>query len=53
LEKCGLLTSEWVGKKTGRQRRYYRLTAHGQRLWREQHDHWCSFTRVINALLDL
>jgi DNA-binding PadR family transcriptional regulator len=67
LEKRGLLTSEWVapptqgqkslrrgaGKKTGRQRRYYRLTARGQRLWREQRDHWRAFSRGVNALLGL
>ena len=58
LEKRGLLTSAWqaaptlrTGRKTGRQRRYYRLTAHGQRLWREQRDHWQSFSRGVNALL--
>ena len=67
LEKRGLLTSEWVGpptqgdkqlrrgaaKKTGRQRRYYRLTARGERLWREQRDHWRAFSRGVNDLLGL
>ena len=66
LEKRGRLTSEWSpastdqsqlrrgkGKKTGRQRRYYRLTARGQRLWREQRDHWRAFNRGVNALLGL
>jgi DNA-binding PadR family transcriptional regulator len=53
LEKRSLLTSEWVGKQTGRQRRYYRLTARGQRLWREQRDHWCTFSSGVNALLGL
>ena len=67
LEKRGLLTSEWVGpptrsgkelrrggrKNTGRPRRYYRLTARGQRLWREQRDHWRTFSRGVNALLGL
>ena len=53
LEKRGLLTSKWVGKKTGRQRRYYRLTARGQRLWREQRDQWRTFSRGVNALLDV
>ena len=67
LEERGLLTSEWIsppahsqrqnrrgeGKNTGRQRRYYRLTARGQRLWREQRDHWRTFNRGVNALLGL
>ncbi len=51
LEKRGLLTSEWKGPKSGRQRRYYRLTARGQRLWRKQRDHWRTFSRGVNALL--
>ena len=68
LEKRGLLTSEWknppslrkgsgfqrgTGPKHGRQRRYYRLTARGQRLWRDQRDHWRAFSRGVNALLGL
>ena len=53
LEKRGLLTSEWKGPKHGRQRRYYRLTARGHRLWREQRDQWRSFSRGVNALLGL
>ena len=53
LEKHGLLTSEWRGPKHGRQRRYYRLTARGQRLWREQRQQWLTFSRGVNALLGL
>ena len=47
LEKRG------AAKTTGRQRRYSRLTARGERVWREQRDHWRSFSRGINALLGL
>lgn len=66
LEKRGLLTSEWkpagggdrqlrraTGQKLGRQRRYYRLTALGQRLWREQRNHWRAFATSVNDLLGL
>ncbi len=53
LEKRGLLTSEWKGPKRGRQRRYYRLTALGQRLWREERGQWRSFSHGVNALLGL
>jgi PadR family transcriptional regulator len=53
LEKRGLLTSEWKGPKDGRQRRYYRLTARGQRLWREQREHWRNFARDVSSLLGL
>ncbi len=53
LERRGLLTSKWTGPKRGRQRRYYRLTARGQHLWREQRVHWRTFSRGINSLLGL
>ena len=53
LEKRGLLTSEWKRPRSGRQRRYYRLTARGQRLWREQRDQWRTFSRAVNAVLGL
>ena len=51
LEKRGLLTSQWRGAKRGRQRRYYRLTARGQLLWRTQRDQWRIFSRGVNSLL--
>ena len=53
LEKRGLLASEWKEPRRGRQRRYYRLTARGQRLWREQRGQWRTFSRAVNALLGL
>jgi DNA-binding PadR family transcriptional regulator len=53
LEKRGLLTGEWKGQRGGRQRRYYRLTARGQRLWRKQRTQWRAFSRAVNALLGL
>ena|ERR1051326_6396278 len=51
LEKRGLLASKWKGPGTGRRRRYYRLTARGQRLWREQRNQWRTFSRDVNSLL--
>jgi transcriptional regulator len=53
LERRGLLASKWSSKKSGRQRRYYRLTARGERRWREQRDHWRTFAHAVNALLGL
>lgn len=53
LEKRGLLASEWKGRRSGRQRRYYRLTARGQRQWREQRAQWRTFSRGVNSLLGL
>ncbi|HUK81777.1 MAG TPA: helix-turn-helix transcriptional regulator [Verrucomicrobiae bacterium] len=53
LEEQGLVTSEWKEPKRGRQRRYYRLTARGQCLWREQRAQWRAFCRGVNSLLGL
>ena len=51
LEKQGFVTSHWQGPKHGRQRRYYCLTARGQRAWAEQRRQWNAFTRAVNVLL--
>ncbi len=53
LEEQGLVTSHWEGPKDGRQRRYYRLTSRGQRVWNEQRHQWTTFSRAVNALLHL
>ena len=53
LERQRLVTSHWEGPKDGRQRRYYRLTTTGHRVWREQRGQWNAFTRAVNALLHL
>ena len=53
LEKQGLVTSNWQGLKTGRPRRYYRLTGRGRRAWRMWQDQWKQFSRDLNVLLGL
>jgi PadR family transcriptional regulator PadR len=53
LEKQGLVTSHWKGPTDGRPRRYYRLTPRGQRVWQQHRRQWTTFTRAINALLNL
>jgi PadR family transcriptional regulator PadR len=52
LEKQGFVVSHWKGPKDGRQRRYYRLTPRGQRIWQQQRRQWTTFTHAINALLN-
>ncbi len=52
LETQGFVASHWKGPKEGRQRRYYQLTARGQRVWQQQRRQWITFTRAINALLN-
>jgi len=51
LERRGLLVSERTCPKKGHERRYYRLTNTGQRLWREQRDQWSAFRRGVDLLL--
>jgi DNA-binding PadR family transcriptional regulator len=51
LERQGFIAGQWQGPKHGRQRKYYRLTARGQRVWREQRVQWRAFSNAVNALL--
>jgi DNA-binding PadR family transcriptional regulator len=53
LEKQGLATSSWRGPKTGRRRKYYRLTPRGRRAWATRRKQWQQFSRDLNALLGL
>jgi DNA-binding PadR family transcriptional regulator len=51
LENQGLIAGSWNHPKRGHERRYYRLTGRGRRVWREQRRQWNSFTRAVDALL--
>jgi DNA-binding PadR family transcriptional regulator len=51
LERRGLATSQWLGPKDGRRRRYYRITERGRRALRERRRQWQSFRRALNRLL--
>ncbi|MGD1018059.1 MAG: PadR family transcriptional regulator [Verrucomicrobiia bacterium] len=53
LEKQGLVTGYWQEPKTGRQRKYYRLTARGHRAWKTHREQWQRFSRDLNVLLGL
>ena len=53
LESQGLVTSFWRTPRPGRERRYYRLTARGEREWRRRRSQWASFATSLNALLGL
>src|SRR5512143_3004754 len=50
LEAQGLLKSDWR-VEDGRPRRYYRLSAHGERLEKELGAEWRGLARVIGDLL--
>lgn len=51
LEEQRLVTSYWRTPRSGRQRRYYRLTARGERAWRQRRQQWRKFTAAVNSLL--
>lgn len=50
LEKRGWLEGHWVEKVGQRRRRYYRLTADGRRMLKEQRSGWLSFVAAINRV---
>jgi len=51
LERRGLVTSQWLGPKYGRCRKYYRITERGRRALRERRRQWRDFSRSLNHLL--
>jgi PadR family transcriptional regulator, regulatory protein PadR len=51
LHKRGYLRSEWRTGETGKQRKYYGLTAAGRTAARRSEQEWFSFTKVVNAIL--
>jgi transcriptional regulator len=50
MEKRGWLEGRWVEKSGHRSRRYYRLTADGRRMLKEQRSGWQSFVAAINRV---
>jgi DNA-binding PadR family transcriptional regulator len=50
MEKRGWIRGRWVEKAGQRRRRFYRLTASGQRVLAEQRSHWREFALAINRV---
>jgi transcriptional regulator len=50
LEKRGFLEGHWVEKAGQRRRRYYRLTAQGRKVLKEQKNTWAEFVNAINRI---
>jgi len=50
LEKRGFLEGHWVEKAGQRRRRYYRLTAQGRKVLKEQRNTWAEFVNAINRI---
>jgi PadR family transcriptional regulator, regulatory protein PadR len=53
LQRRQLVTSRLVTPTRGHERRYYRLTARGNRAWQDQRQQWRTFVAALNALLGL
>jgi len=52
LERRGLVRSAWKGPSEGRRRRYYRLTARGQRALRQLRHQWRDLRDTLDKLLE-
>ena len=52
LEKRGLLKSQWRTGDTGRERKYYSLTAKGRKAASDYEKQWHKLTGAIKAVLE-
>ena len=50
LEKRGFITGVWVEKAGQRRRRYYKLTAQGKTVLKEQRTSWAEFVNAIDRI---
>jgi transcriptional regulator len=50
LEKRGLLEGRWVEKAGQRRRRYYRLTAAGRKMLKQQRGLWRNFVHAMDLV---
>ena len=51
LENRGLLTADWKMSDTGRESKFYRLTAKGRRQLKEEAASWLRLTEAIGLIL--
>jgi len=51
LEDKGMITGRWVEKTGERRRRFYRLTAQGRAMLRQQRSVWDDFISAVNQVL--
>jgi PadR family transcriptional regulator, regulatory protein PadR len=50
LEQRGFIEGRWVEKPGQRRRRYYKLTAQGRKMLKQQRSTWRDFVRAINQI---
>lgn len=51
LEERGLLTADWKASETGRDSKFYRLTARGRKHLKEQAAKWLRLTEAVGLIL--
>jgi transcriptional regulator len=51
LENRGLLAAEWKESETGREAKFYRLTAKGRKRLKEETESWARLTGAIGLIL--
>ncbi|HXE64661.1 MAG TPA: PadR family transcriptional regulator [Bryobacteraceae bacterium] len=51
LENRGLLVGEWKETETGRNAKFYRLTAQGKKSLRDETENWARLTGAIGLIL--
>src|SRR5688572_5831341 len=51
LERQKLLSAFWVNTEEGRRRKYYKLTAAGQKTLAKKRETWTQFTTSVNGVL--
>jgi PadR family transcriptional regulator, regulatory protein PadR len=51
LERRGWVVSQWLGPRTGRRRKYYRLTDAGRQALRTRRRQWEQFREALDKLL--
>jgi PadR family transcriptional regulator, regulatory protein PadR len=51
MQREGLLTSEWSNPESGRQRKYYELTAKGRRRSQSKRAQWEDITAALRLIL--
>src|SRR5438067_6897493 len=50
LEERGFIEGRWVEKAGQRRRRYYKLTAAGRKVLKQQRSTWVAFVRAMNQI---
>ena len=53
LEQQGWITAEWKATETGREAKYYKLTAKGRRQLQSETENWQRLAQAVGLILDL